>query len=547
MTTESLTLLNFGAGAHKLDGFINVDIESGADVQADVTKGLPFESNSIDGIYSEHFIEHINQGDGCFFFRECRRILRPGATMRVATPDLDEMIESYAKAGAHSASNREEWLHPDWNRFGYEWVANRCEMLNTAMREWEHQWVYNEEEMVRLAQFCGLEYSGRYNRGESRIPWFKGLEHRDGSTLILEFKKPLRSAFGGAPLVSVCVPAYKPTFFRQAMDSIVSQTYSNLEIIVSDDSVADEIYSITKEYLKDSRVRYTKNPVKGGDENYMHALSHATGQYAKFVNDDDILHPECIQKLVIAAEQHPEATLIASVRKQFVGDLQFLAPDGGFRPISNVDVRMDGQYVCNQLLKHKINFVGEPNGVLFRREDAQKITPDLLKMGGQASVMGTPGDVVMWLNLLSMGDLVYLAEPLSYLRVHENQIQKMVNYDQIGRSAWNRMIQQANRLGLHKVSSFDSNSSIPLESPGNEEYQVIREKVEQGDVRDATILLQKAMEKYGQSEMSMFLLGLLFEKMGQKDQAIETWKSGLTMFPGSKLLSERSVTNDSNI
>lgn len=539
MNAETLTLLNIGAGSQKLPNFINVDIEEGADVLADVTQGLPFENNSVDGIYSEHFIEHINQGDGCFFFRECRRILRPGASMRVATPDLDGIVEFFTMGGSNSAETKDHWLHPDWTRFGYEWIANRCEMINTAMREWGHQWVYNEEEMVRLAEYSGLEFVARFQRGESRIPWFQGLEHRDGSTLILEFKKPIRKAFGGNPLVSVCIPAYKPTYFRQALESVVAQTYTNLEIIISDDSAGEEIHAIAKEYMSDSRFLYTKNPKKGGDENYIQVLNQAQGDYIKYFNDDDILHPECVQKLVIAAEQHPDATLIASVRKQFVGNLEFLEPDGGFRPISNVDVRLDGQYVCNQLLKSKINFIGEPNGVLFRREDALKIKPDLLKMGGQAGIMGTPGDAVMWMNLLSMGDLVYLVEPLSYLRVHEHQIQKMANYDQIGRAAWNRMIQQATRLGLHKVSSFHRNTSIPLQSPGNDEYQLIREKVEQGDVRDATFLLQKAMEKFGQSEMSMFLLGLLFEKMGQQDQAIETWKSGLSMFPGSKLLSER--------
>lgn len=69
--------LHLGAGTRKLPGFINIDIEPGADMQLDLTQSLPWDDRSVDGIFSEHFIEHISHADAIRLLRECRRILVP--------------------------------------------------------------------------------------------------------------------------------------------------------------------------------------------------------------------------------------------------------------------------------------------------------------------------------------------------------------------------------------------------------------------------------------------------------------------------------------
>jgi predicted SAM-dependent methyltransferase len=547
MNSENgLTLLNIGAGSQKLPGFINVDIEPGADVIADITDGLPFANGTVDGVFSEHFIEHITQAEGCHFFRECRRVLRPGGVIRIATPDLDEIVASFNAGGTQSSENPPSWLHPDWMRFGYEWVANRAEMMNISMREWGHQWLYNEEEMVRLATWCGLDFKGRFEKGNSRIPWFKNLEHRDGSTLILEFQKPERSAFGGNPMVSVCIPAYKPTYFREALDSVLAQTYKNLEIIISDDARDEGISDIAKDYVKDSRFRYVKNPVHGGDENYIFSMRQATGDYVKIFNDDDILVPDCIEQLVKAAEENPYATLVTSSRQQFLDPFQKIPQSGPFTPISDKPLYIDGQLAAKTVLEKRVNFIGEPNCTLFRRVDIERTKPDLLHMGNQKGVMGTPGDVVMWLNLLSSGDMVYLPGCLSYLRTHPNQIQQLPDYQNKGIAAWQRMIQQATRLGLHKMSSFqretmrELNRTIPAPDTAVAEIQA---SISTGDLKTATALLQKYMDIHPGSENALLLLGDIFMKAGRRVDARETWSAGLAKYPGSNALASRLSGN----
>lgn len=545
MNDSKKIYLNIGSGNNKLPGFINVDIEPGADVVADVTRGLPFNSNSVDGIYSEHFIEHLSQAEGCFFFRECRRILKPGATMRVATPDLDEIIASFTKAGFDSAGNPAGWLHPDWFRFGFEWISTRAEMLNTAMREWGHKWLYNEEEMVRLAVFCGLSGANRCELGKSGTPEFCNLEHRDGSGLILEFTKQKRVAFGGKPLVSVCIPAYKPTYFKAALDSLVAQTYSNLEIIVSDDARDSGIYDVVLPYLSDTRFRYIKNPVHGGDENYINALNHATGPYVKYFNDDDLMTPDCIEQLVVAAESFPEAVLVTSARRQFSGNMELQPPAGGFLPPVQHDSLIDGMHAMAMLVASQINFVGEPNCTLFRKADIEGVKPHLLTMGGQKNVWGSPGDVVMWLNLLSKGDLVFLTPVLSYLRSNPQQIQRMDDYQTKGIAAWSRMVQQAVRLGMDRQSTGVQRPVLPI-SPAEiiENSGVafeIHSLIEAGDLARATSLLQPMMSGPVVSDIAWALLGDLFVKTGRLSDALETWNTGVLKCPESRLLRSRLI------
>ncbi|GLW61713.1 hypothetical protein Hthe01_20620 [Hydrogenophilus thermoluteolus] len=81
--------------SNKLPGFININSEPSADVQWDVTQGLPFKDSSIDGIYSERFVEHLSQQQIFAFLRECRRVLRPGGVLRLA-----EIIRQYVSRPA---------------------------------------------------------------------------------------------------------------------------------------------------------------------------------------------------------------------------------------------------------------------------------------------------------------------------------------------------------------------------------------------------------------------------------------------------------------
>ena len=73
--------LNIGCGKAKLSGWVNIDIEPGADLVIDVKKGLPFDDNSVDFIYSEHVLEHLIFEEGEGVLREFERCLKGGGVV----------------------------------------------------------------------------------------------------------------------------------------------------------------------------------------------------------------------------------------------------------------------------------------------------------------------------------------------------------------------------------------------------------------------------------------------------------------------------------
>lgn len=93
--------VNLGCGDCflKTSEWINFDYTSHEDgvVGVDLLNRLPLPDNSVDLIYTSHFIEHIPYDQVNKFLSECRRILKPGGVIRIVTPDLVEMSREYLK------------------------------------------------------------------------------------------------------------------------------------------------------------------------------------------------------------------------------------------------------------------------------------------------------------------------------------------------------------------------------------------------------------------------------------------------------------------
>lgn len=170
--------LHVGCGEVYLDGWINVDLDSPkADLKHDVRNQLPYADNSVDFIFSEHFIEHIAVDDAVKFFKECFRVLKLGGVMRVGTPSLDYILFRHFFF----------WKKQNWiKKYGYDFVKTNAELMNINFREWGHQYLYNKKELKRRLNESGFSriISARY--GKSRYVELKGLETRGETRLIVE-------------------------------------------------------------------------------------------------------------------------------------------------------------------------------------------------------------------------------------------------------------------------------------------------------------------------------------------------------------------------
>ncbi len=172
--------LHLACGRVHLDGWVNIDENPGpaVDLTWDLRLGVPGRDGSAEIVYCEHFLEHLSPSDGVAFLRDCRRVLRPGGTLRIAMPSLGVILDRVA-AG--------RWRDQDWLTWpGFQHVSTRAEMLNMVFREWGHQWMYDEEELTRRLKEAGFDQFSFVTWGESQNPLLRKLETRKDSLLVCE-------------------------------------------------------------------------------------------------------------------------------------------------------------------------------------------------------------------------------------------------------------------------------------------------------------------------------------------------------------------------
>jgi glycosyltransferase involved in cell wall biosynthesis len=115
------------------------------------------------------------------------------------------------------------------------------------------------------------------------------------------------------PLVSIIIPVYNvEPYVAQCVDSVLAQTYPNLQVILVDDGSTDNSGKICDEYAKrDGRVRvfHTKNGGVSSARN--HGLKHALGEYVLMVDSDDWIKLDAVNRMVVVAK-HSDADIVAS-------------------------------------------------------------------------------------------------------------------------------------------------------------------------------------------------------------------------------------------
>lgn len=114
------------------------------------------------------------------------------------------------------------------------------------------------------------------------------------------------------PLVSIGVPMYNcEQFVRQALDSLLGQTYVNLEVIISDNASSDGTQAICLEYAaRDRRIRYYRNELNiGVDPNFRRLFHLSSGDYFMWAAADDIRPPNAVQNCVEALLKNERATM----------------------------------------------------------------------------------------------------------------------------------------------------------------------------------------------------------------------------------------------
>jgi glycosyltransferase involved in cell wall biosynthesis len=228
------------------------------------------------------------------------------------------------------------------------------------------------------------------------------------------------------PLVSIVIPSSNPRYFLECLDSAIAQTYRNVEIVICDDCESDEIATRVASRRTQATIRYEKNPERlRTRRNYQKCLAQARGEFVKFLNDDDVLEPDCVATLLDAFLCVPDLTLATSHRLRIDGRSRAIEDMPATRPIVDRDVVVDGVSLANAAIMYGLNFIGEPSTALFRKRDfdlrAGLDGGQPFQFNGE-EVRGAI-DFAMWSRLLVRGNAAFFHRRLSRFRIHGEQAQ----------------------------------------------------------------------------------------------------------------------------
>lgn len=203
-----------------------------------------------------------------------------------------------------------------------------------------------------------------------------------------------------SPRVSIIVPTYnRARVVGRALDSILSQTYTDYEILVVDDGSKDDTRAALEPYM--DRIRYIHQENQGASAARNRGLQEAQGEIIAFLDSDDAWYPEKLAKQIAHLDQHPEISILACHSRQEIG-----------RHVREDFQNAESQY---QLFLWR-PFPSNMSRYVVRRECIEKCGLMDVSLHG-------PEDKEFWLRLMKAGyRFDYLPEPLVIYYVSEDSI-----------------------------------------------------------------------------------------------------------------------------
>ncbi len=118
------------------------------------------------------------------------------------------------------------------------------------------------------------------------------------------------------PLVSIVIPAYNhEAYVNDTLESIASQTYPNIQLVIIDDGSSDRTVEIIKNFLQRHPIHFThpffiSRPNRGLANTLNECLEHTKGKYIYLIASDDIVLNDAIDTLVTTMEADPEVGMV---------------------------------------------------------------------------------------------------------------------------------------------------------------------------------------------------------------------------------------------
>ena len=215
------------------------------------------------------------------------------------------------------------------------------------------------------------------------------------------------------PHVSVCIPVYNgEQFLTETIRSVLDQTYRDFELVILDNASTDGTGRIARSF-DDPRIRVETNAETiAQPDNWRAAVELCRAPLIKLLCADDLLHPRCLELQVGPMEADRGLALVASRRDMIDERSRVLVARRGLAGLTGVH---SGTEVARRVVRSGANPVGEPGGVLFRKEHYAAV-------GGWHPERRHAMDLDLWMRLLRHGDFLGLPDALAAFRVAQQSL-----------------------------------------------------------------------------------------------------------------------------
>jgi glycosyltransferase involved in cell wall biosynthesis len=247
------------------------------------------------------------------------------------------------------------------------------------------------------------------------------------------------------PLVSICIPTYNgSSYLDEAFASIKAQTYTNLEVVISDDNSKDDTIALCKSFKEQIAfpVKIVAHTPNGIGANWNNTIKLAKGVFIKFLFQDDVLEPNCIKAMVQIMQRRPDLGLVACKRGFIVegettpsinkwietyGNLQ-----RQFEKDEAITIIDEKLFKQDEFIFDPRNKIGEPPTVLFKKAIIKEVgffDEDLKQIL----------DYVFYYRILKKYPIAIINKPLVKFRIHPaqatniNRAAKISDYDDYDR------------------------------------------------------------------------------------------------------------------
>jgi GT2 family glycosyltransferase len=184
-----------------------------------------------------------------------------------------------------------------------------------------------------------------------------------------------------------------------------------------------------------------RHPVNIGPvANIAACMNFAKGKYIKYLMDDDLLEPDCIRVMAQYLDEHPEVALVTSKRTPIDQAGNTLPDFPPTRRATDFDALLTGSELIEAVLILRLNIIGEPSTVMFRKSLVQEPCGIFSGISFRINV-----DIALWFQLLTQGDAIYLINPQSRFRLHPGQ--GHLHNEIIGSLEWVQLVQEMRKRG----------------------------------------------------------------------------------------------------